>query len=213
MHNLRDIQDFINHARLAYQLVAVLPDHDGCALALHYARFITGFYEDHSQDNLDQQGARNITWWHEHTGDTIVYWGGIAHTASGNQLKAGHSAGSYLRDYLGLAYTSIGLTFHHGLGTDHVPTPSPEFAESILGQANPDFFFLDLHAEQSGPVLAWLHSPIKTRVIGPSYNPEKDSTFFMKGSLADLFDIIIHTQEITPAIPLMSPNHFQHDSD
>ncbi|MBW7454031.1 erythromycin esterase family protein [Paenibacillus sepulcri] len=202
----RDKQLFIDHAQLAYQLVADLPTQAGHALALQHARFIVGFYEYQglvSLDlDLDQRIAKSVIWWHEHTGDKVVYWGGIAHTANGSLLATGHSAGSYLRGHFGSGYASIGLTFHHGSGADPIPFPSSEFAEAVLGEVGLDTYLLDLHAGQPDSVQDWLNAPTKTRVIGPYYDPEKDSLFHMYGSLANWFDIIIHTQEITPARPL-----------
>lgn len=74
-------QRFIDHARLAYQLIAKLPRNDGHELALQYARFILGFYEYEGFESLDldHRMAKNMIWWHENTGDKVVYWGGIAH--------------------------------------------------------------------------------------------------------------------------------------
>ncbi|HXG67286.1 MAG TPA: erythromycin esterase family protein, partial [Blastocatellia bacterium] len=64
-----------------------------------------------------------------------------------------------------------------------------------------DPYFLDLHARQPHSVRAWLNAPTKTRLIGPHYNPDNDPAYHMSGgSLADWFDIIVHSQEVTPAL-------------
>lgn len=197
----RDKQPFIDHAKRAYQLIADLPSHEGHELALQHARFIVGFFEYQGIENLnlDHRIANNMIWWHENTGDKIVYWGGIAHTAKGSFLTTWRSAGNYLWEHFGSGYVSMGVTFHHGSGADPIPAPSAEFAEAVLGKIDLDTYLLDLNASKPDFVRAWLNAPTKIRVIGPYYDPEEDSTFHMVGALADLFDIIIHFQEITPA--------------
>ncbi|GKU78946.1 erythromycin esterase family protein [Paenibacillus sp. L3-i20] len=194
-------QVLIHHAKLAYELVSSLPIQEGYDLVLQYARFILCFYEQQTCDklNLDQKFYKSMILWHEHTGNQIVYWGGIGHTAANNILANGESVGSHLRKHLGVGYISIGLTFHHGSGVDLIPSPSPDFAEAILGAVDLKNYFLDIRSQQPKSVYAWLNSPTKTRVIGPYYDKEKDADFHMTGVLADWFDIIIHTQEITPA--------------
>lgn len=199
--NQRDKLPFINRAQLAYRLIAGLPTHDGHELALQHARFIVGFYEYQGFESLDldHRMANSMIWWHENTGDKIMYWGGIAHTAKGSLLATGRSAGSYLQEHFGSGYKSIGATFHHGLGADPVPAPSAEFAEAVLGKIDLDTCLLNFNASQPDSVRVWLNAPTKIRVIGPYYDPEEDSTFHMVGSLANWFDIIIHFQELTPA--------------
>jgi len=191
-----------------------LPTGDGHALALQHARVIVGFYEYHALDSLASCGhaerrlAENTLWWHDHTGDKVVYWGGMAHTANGNPRAISsppsppatdRSAGSYLRDHFGPGYVSVALAFHHGSAPYPVPTPSPEFADAVLGGVGLDAYVLDLHAQQPQAVRAWLNAPAKTRLIGPHYDPEDDPAYHMSGGLlADWFDLIIHSQEATP---------------
>ncbi|EHB66634.1 Erythromycin esterase [Paenibacillus lactis 154] len=171
----RNKQRFIDHARLAYQLIAKLPRNDGHELALQYARFILGFYEYEGFESLDldHRMANNMIWWHENTGDKVVYWGGIAHTAKDSLLTTGRSAGSYLHEHFGSGYTSLGLTFHHGLGADYIPEPSAEFAEAFLGEVDLNAYLLNLNATQPDAVRACLNAPTKIRVIGPYYDLEK----------------------------------------
>lgn len=197
----RDKKPFIGYAQQAYQLIAELPTCEGHELALQHSRFILAFYESHGFESLDldHRMANNMIWWHENTGDKIVYWGGIAHTAKDSLLETGPSAGSYLWEHFRSGYTSLGVTFHHGSGADPIPEPSEGFAESVLGEVDLQTYLLNLNASQPDSVRSWLNAPTKVRVIGPYYDPEKDSTFHMVGSLASWFDIIIHFQEITPA--------------
>ncbi|MFD9869364.1 erythromycin esterase family protein [Streptomyces niveus] len=151
--------------------------------------------------------AENTIRWHEHTGDKIVYWGGIAHTVNGDPRTVSPSspplthrnAGSYLREHFGAGYVSIGLTFHHGMAPYPVPAPPAEFADAVLGGTGLDAYLLDLRADGPTSVRTWLDSPTRTRLIGPDYDPDDNAAHHLSGgSLADWFDAIVHTQEVTP---------------
>ncbi|XHL92153.1 erythromycin esterase family protein [Streptomyces niveus] len=151
--------------------------------------------------------AEDTIRWHEHTGDKIVYWGGIAHTANGNPRTVSPSspplthrnAGSYLREHFGAGYVSIGLTFHHGMAPYPIPAPPAEFADAVLGGTGLDAYLLDLHADGPTSVRTWLDTPTRTRLIGPHYDPDDNPAYHLSGgSLADWFDAILHTQEVTP---------------
>lgn len=219
--NQRDNQQFVDHARNAYRLIESIPATDDRALALQHARVILAFYEFYNDtgggfSDADSFLAENATWWHEYTGDRIVYWGGLAHTANGNPLTAsyppaesspatGRSAGSYLREQFGSEYVSIALTFDHGSAPYSVPPPPSSFAEAVLGDAEENAFLLDLHTERPDAVSEWLTSPTKMRVIGPHFDPNNNEAYHMtNGSLADWFDSIIHYQVVTPNQPLVS---------
>jgi erythromycin esterase len=209
-----DKQPFIDHARQAHELVAGLPAGAGHALALHHARVVVDFYEYHSTESLgyaEQRLAENTIWWHQHTGDRIVYWGGSGHTANSrtrsfspsSTSEPEHNAGSYLRDHYGPRYVSIGLTFDHGAVPDPVPPPPRAFADAALGAAGLDAYLLDLHASRPAPVGAWLTSPARVRLIGPRFDPDDNAGFHLTGgSLAEWFDILIHHQATTSTRPL-----------
>jgi erythromycin esterase len=213
-------QSLIDDARRAFDLVAALPADDGHALALQHARVIVGFYEFQAVDNVgfvEPRLAENTIWWHEHTGQKIVYWGGCPHTAVGEARtvsfppappKTDRNAGSYLRDHFGPGYVSVGLTFDHGsvaqaLVPIAVPRPSPGFADAVLGSVGLDAHLVDLRHEQSHAVRAWLRTPTTLRLIGPRYDPEHDAAYHMSGgSLGEWFDVLVHCQQTTPTRPL-----------
>lgn len=144
--------------------------------------------------------------WHEKSGDKVVYWGGIAHTAVAAPgdvpaAPAGTNDGLALREHLGAAFVSVGVTCLEGsaTGPDRLPPPIGKTAESVLAEAGLDRFTLDLHAEQPEAVRQWLRSPTALRVIGPHYDPDDDSTYRMAGgSLAGWFDVIAFVRRITP---------------
>lgn len=223
--NQDDTESYVDHARAAYDLVENLPPHDGHALAVQHARAVVGFYQYHALDSradrrpmgyLEQRLAENTIWWHEYTRDKIVYWGASTHISNGNPRivsfppwppSGDRNAGSYLREHFGRDYVSVGLTFHHGSLTSFhgsepqlIPAPSPEFVDAVLARTSIDTYLLDMHADRSDTVQAWLDSPAKTRVVHPNYDPKDDAAYHMSGgSLTDWFDIIIHCQEVTPA--------------
>ncbi|QUH02663.1 erythromycin esterase family protein [Saccharopolyspora erythraea] len=150
--------------------------------------------------------AESTIRWHEQTADKIVYWGGLAHTANGNPRTVSPSsppmthrnAGSYLREHFGAGYASIGLTFHHGMAPYPVPPPPVEFADAVLGGTGLDAYLLDLHADGPPSVRTWLDTPTKTRLIGPHHDPDDNAAHHLSGgSLAEWFDAILHTQEVT----------------
>ncbi|MEV0168926.1 erythromycin esterase family protein [Nonomuraea fuscirosea] len=158
-------------------------------------------------DAIEQRLAEDTIWWHEHTRDKIVYWGGLAHMVNGATRTVSppspplthRNAGSYLRERFGSGYLCIGLTFHHGSLPYHVPAPPPDFAETPLGDAGLDSFFLNLHAQSPAPVRAWLNAPARTRLIGPVYDPGNDAAHHLSGgSLANWMDIVAHHRQVTP---------------
>lgn len=194
---------------------------------LDVVRWMRAYNADHPDDLARIVGvvsdaphglAYNTLAWHERTGDRILYWGGIAHTAVGransnsfppntSSPATGPTDGSILRDRLGSGYLSVGLTCHHGAGGAPLPAPAADFAESILGSAGPERYFLDLHGPQPDVARRWLTAPATTRVIGPHYDPDNDAAYHMTGSsLAGWFDVIIHLREITPARHRPSPS-------
>ncbi|MFD3920505.1 erythromycin esterase family protein [Streptomyces sp. NPDC058595] len=156
---------------------------------------------------IERSLADGAIQWQEETSDRIVYWGGVAHTANGNPRTVSpssppmthRSAGSYLREHFGAGYVSIGLTFHHGTAPYQVLPPPGEFADAVLGGTGLDAYLLDLRHDGPLPVRTWLDTPTRTRLIGPDYDPTDNAAYHLSGgSLADWFNAILHTQEVTP---------------
>ena len=156
--------------------------------------------------------AENLLADQRRTGHRVAYWGGSAHTANGPTRTASGppmspstdaNAGSILRDRLGEAYVSVGVTFDHGSALHPVPPPPDSFADAVLGAAGLDAFLLDLHAPAPPPVRAWLSGPATVRLIGPHYDPDDDAAYHLTGgSLAQWFDVIAHVQAVTDVRPL-----------
>ncbi|OEV10306.1 erythromycin esterase family protein [Streptomyces nanshensis] len=160
-----------------------------------------------SLPDIERHLAESTAWWHEHTGDRIVYWGGLAHMGVDAHR---HNAGSRLRERLGSAYAAIGLTFHRGTALHRYPEPPADFAESVLGAGDLDAFTLDLRTGNAPDpaVRAWLAGPVRTRLIGPVYDPAHDAAHHMTAdALTDLLNGVIHIREVTNARPLASSSN------
>ncbi|SHF84858.1 erythromycin esterase family protein [Streptoalloteichus hindustanus] len=147
--------------------------------------------EPTTRRELERQLADDVLWWHEHTGDKIVYWGGIAHTA-----VAPGSLGGHLRERFGSGYLSVGLTFEDGALPWPITAPPADFAETPLSATDLDTFLLDLRVARPEAVRAWLEAPTKTRMIGPTQDPLEHLS---DGAFGDWFDVVGHHRHVTPA--------------
>ncbi len=162
---------------------------------------------------LERTLADGVSWWQQLTGDKVVYWGGMAHTAIGaprtvspsEPLESHQNMGGYLRERLGLDYRSVGLTMAYGSIGQPLPAPHPDFVDSLLHAAaeNMAGYVLDLGTSLPEPIRRLLDAPTRTRLIGSFYDPRDDAAYHMSGgSLASWFDVVVHTQEVTPSRPL-----------
>ncbi|MFB9904568.1 erythromycin esterase family protein [Allokutzneria oryzae] len=157
-----------------------------------------------SLTEIERLLAQNTIKWHDSTKHKIVYWGGTAHVSKGDPrtvspstpTETSRNAGGWLRERFGSGFVSIGMTFHHGDVPYRVPAPPAEFAESALGDVDLDAFFLDLRGDHPAPVDAWLHTPTKTRLIGPHYDFDNDADHHLAGgSFAGWFDVVFHVRQ------------------
>ena len=164
---------------------------------------------------IERALATNLLADQRRTGHRVAYWGGSAHAANGPSRTASGppmspstdaNAGSILRDRLGRAYVTIGVTFDHGSALHPVPPPPASFADAPFGAAALGTFLLDLHAPAPPPVTAWLTGPATVRLIGPHYDPTNDAAYHLTGgSLAQWFDVIAHVDTVTDVRPLPPP--------
>ena len=211
-------QPFVQAAHEVYRLVAGIPHPAGDrahALALHNARQIVSFYEHYDLPFNDQNvyreahAAANLRWWQRFSGDKIAWWAASAHTANAPDLFIAAppsdgfrypTAGSYLRQWYGHRYLSVGFTFDHGTvglqPNETVPMPpanAPWFEHPFAGVGH-DQFAVDLRAPAPSPVRRWLDAPIVTRGL-PQAGPDSTIT---GGTLRQWFDMVVHVQAVTP---------------
>lgn len=211
-----DKAPYIAKARAVHALVDSLPhrpnDRDH-AITLHHARQIRSFYEAFSLPEAeiptyrDARAAENVRWWQSFTRSKVIYWAASAHVANAPDLRITAppgpdtvfpSVGSYLHNWYGARYRPVSFTFDHGtaLGPVTLPPAAPDWFEHRLATAGPDQFTLDLRSRpQSTAVRTWLQAPTKTRGI-PEAGP---SSVMIGNSLAEWFDVLIHTREVTPS--------------
>ena len=215
---IKDKRPWIAHAHDVYRLVAGIAHAAGDrahALALHNARQILSFYEYYALSMDDQNvyrdahSAENLRWWQHFSGGKVAWWAASPHTANAPDLRIAvppfpdfryPTAGSYLRSWYGDRYRSIGFTFDHGTvglapaETFPMPPARAGWFEQPFAGVGDDQFAVDLRAPTPTPVRGWLQAPIITRGL-PWAGP--DSTM-SGGTLAQWFDLIVHTQQVTP---------------
>ncbi|PWV83986.1 erythromycin esterase [Prauserella marina] len=162
-----------------------------------------------SLDDVERDLAlRNLTWL-ERTGQRIVHWGGTAHTLPADPrvippATAGRNAGGILRAELGAGYAAVALTVGSGNAPFPVPAPPGDFLESAFaGTGEPVLLELPDPGVADPRVAAWLRAPVRTRMIGPVYDPAEDRNFRIDGGpLTETAAAIVHVPRFGPVTPL-----------
>jgi len=163
-------------------------------------------------DRLEQALAASVLRWHETTGARIVHLGGTAHTLVGdprtvspNDANAHRNAGGYLRAALGQRYQALALTTGAGNAPFPVPAPPRHFTEAVFAGTTAGGLLLDLDIDHSPPpeVARWLRAPMRTRCVGPAYDPANDAEHYVAaGPLRTAVDGLLHVARTTPTTPL-----------
>ncbi len=215
---LDDKAAHIENARQVYLLVRALPHHprdDRYSIAVHHARQILSFHEHYALEQNEQnvyreeRAAENLRSWQRRTKHRVAYWAATPHTANAPDLTISvpgsasfryPATGSHLRRWYGRRYLSIGFTLDHGVGgvqpgqTFDLPRPAPTWFEAPLGRQAHDHFILDLRRPRSAAARDWLSGPLTTRGL-PWAGP---TSTISGGSVAQWFDLLVHTQNATP---------------
>lgn len=186
------------------------------ALVLHHARQIRSFYKAFSLPwpeipaYRDARAAENIRWWQQYTGERVIYWGAGAHAADAPSLTVTQpqqadavfaSAGSYLADWYGRDYVTVGFTLDRGTYSPaagqivDLPPAAEGWFEEPLGDVRSAQFLLTLDGAAPRPVRQWLDRPIVTRGL-PEYGYDSTMT---GGTLREWYDVLVHRQVVTPA--------------
>ncbi|GAA0599222.1 erythromycin esterase family protein [Kribbella sandramycini] len=204
-----DVQNkelFIQRATAVHALVRDLPSNREQAVIEHHARQIRSFYTAFSLPDeeiwayRDARGAENVRWWQAFTRSKVIYWAASAHTINAPNLwfsvGAGFkNVGTYLHEWYGDRYRSLGCTFDHGtaLGPVDLPPAAPDWFEYQLNAAASDQFTLDLRSPQPPAVREWLHRTARTRGL-----PDVPGSYLTGDSLSTWFDVLLHTREVSP---------------
>jgi erythromycin esterase len=206
---------YVQHARDLYDLVSGVPHRPGDReheLYLQHVRQIVGFYEQFADANpfayRDGQAARNLRWTQRFTGEKVAYWAASGHTLDGPQLRLTQgqypaleiaSVGSFIRDWYGRGYLSIGFTVDHGAVVSEgqvvtMPPAASDWLEAPFAAVRADQFMLDLREQAPPAVRRWLDAPTRTRGL-PGGGHE---SYLSGGTPGQWFDIIIHRQLVSP---------------
>lgn len=200
-------------AELAREARAFVPD--GAVAA---ADLIVRFHESSIAAGADLDagaaaGAAAVLRLRETTGQKIVYWEGLAHTANAPRVAMPamgmtmRSVGARLREELGERYLSLAIGFGRGrIHETEVPPPAAGFADATFAAAGPPTYLLDLRGGPAGAVAQWLGRPHKVRVIAGIYDARHDADHHVAGgALDEWFDVVLRIREITPTA-LLAPS-------
>lgn len=201
---------FAELGRAAYDLVAALDGFPAADLARriaeHHEHTVAAGFDFDAQF---RGAARGIIDWHASTGHKVLFWEGLAHVANattmgfkhfGDQPGFANTTGSLLREHFGDGYRTLAVGFDHGTIHEGVEVPAPpaDFADTVLGSAEPDRYLVDLRADRPEAVTRWLSGQHKLRIIAGIYKPDEDADHYVSGPLGEWFDAVIRVREITP---------------
>lgn len=203
---------FVELAREAYELLTGLPDHP----MLETARRIFETHDNSIANGYDFDGlfratATALADWHAATGHKVLFWEGLAHVAKAKRIgftklsDFTETTGHWLREHFGDDYRTVAVGFDHGEIHDGVlvPVPPDDFADSVLGAAEPETYLLDLRAAKPEAVARWLSGDHKLRVIAGVYKPEEDAQHHLSGGpLDEWFDAVLRIRTISPTTML-----------
>ncbi|MBK1785599.1 erythromycin esterase family protein [Prauserella cavernicola] len=145
--------------------------------------------------------------WLADTGQRIVHWGGTAHLLVVDPPPGqGHpNAGAIMRAELGAGYAVAALTTGSGSAPFRLPLPPQDFLESAFVGTEHVVSCVDLAQTADAPprVREWLSAPVRTRMIGPVYDPDRDHEFRLDGGpVREAIDLLVHVPRVTPVTPL-----------
>jgi erythromycin esterase len=148
--------------------------------------------------------ARRDLDWHAVTGQRVVHWGGTAHVVVGDPRtvtpdQTHVNAGGLMRRELGSGYAAVALTAGSGEAPFPVPEPPDDFVESRFGALTGPAL-VDLGAAGSVAVREWLRRPLRTRMIGPVFDPANAHEARVDaGPIGEAVDVFLHVPRFGPA--------------
>lgn len=163
----------------------------------------------------DQYMAENVVWLADQagTGYNLVLWAHNAHVARRDFYMGTHLAAKY-----GAAYRPVGFAFYSGTFNAITPVPGPTFTTQLGVAEIPDSvttprsynhqfhrlgmprFIVDLQPLRNGAPdgAEWLLGPRHLRMIGASYDPNRQLNSYLQTELVKEYDIMIHIDRSTP---------------
>jgi len=153
----------------------------------------------------DSVMADNVVWWQEHTGTKVLLSAHDAHVGyeSFDTAYYPKMQGAFLRERLGSAYVSVGVTYDRGsfnamdeeqrLRRWTLGPAGPSTSEWMLDQVRYRDYFVDLRTVGS-PAREWLDVKRPTRFVGTDYpGPAIDM------ALGRSHDVLIHLHRVEAA--------------
>lgn len=156
--------------------------------------------------------AENVAWLHDHAGGSVkivlsAHSAHIANTIPFDGLD-GNNLGALLRQHYKQQYLTIGTSFfqgsfhalkpQNGFFTSYTVGPPPVGSyDYALGSVGLPLYLLDIRQTPAGPVTSWVQGPAELRFIGIYFDPAHEADSYIRGSLQQWFDVIIHVQKTT----------------
>jgi len=215
LRSARELRDLLSAGPLSTTIHHYM-DMTVAACELRAGMWVDAVSDPHQMAHLERWFAQRILWWHETTGQRVIFYSSNTHIVNAAARtvhfppapgRTQQAAGSILRSTLGERYVAVGLTFGRGevdsLAADGtrfvVRGISSAFAEAALDQADIDGSLLVLRDTPDPALRTWLQRQSQIRVIGPTYDPATDEGHRMTGdSLSGWFDLLAHIPQVSP---------------
>lgn len=151
----------------------------------------------------ERAAAQRLLEHHRDTGERIILWDGIAHTAAHQEQGR---VGAHLRSVLGADYLAVLFSFGQGEIPDAtLPAPRPDSLDALLASTGGELT-MDLRAPIPADALRVLERPMPARLVSGIYDPADDAAHYLTlPSVRESFDVLVHLPEITPVQPLPGP--------
>ncbi|MDP3892246.1 erythromycin esterase family protein [Nocardioides sp.] len=155
---------------------------------------------------VEEALARRDLRWYDARGQQIVHWGGTAHVIAGDPRTippdlTHRNAGGIMRAELGDGYAVAALTIGSGSAPFPIPPPPSDYTEHALTGIGHDAALLELAALPEiapRPAADWLDRPLRTRMIGPTYDPAEDRDARVdSGPLRGSVDALVHVPRVS----------------
>lgn len=153
---------------------------------------------------IERDMADRVLAWRESHGHKVVHWGGAAHILAGDPRgvspggvgETHRNAGGHLRAALGDAFVAVAATVGQvdaGDGYSAIPPTPASFTEAPFA-ALPGTSWIPVRGVVTLPeVTAWLDAPLRTRMVGPVHDPDRDEEHHMSApSVRRAVDAFLH---------------------